>query len=75
MVIGDMVRRRNDSCSGEGYKGIYVYQRHFRFWLYEKTMISKRVGKAELEFIHSDRDAEEKNEKVSWFELLKYKQT
>jgi len=52
----------------------------FWFWLYEIPTRSKRVGAAEFAYIHSDKDEEEsnvstKNEKVSWFNLLKYKQT
>ncbi|MBN1416600.1 MAG: MFS transporter [Bacteroidales bacterium] len=53
----------------------------FWFWLYEIPSRSKRVGKTEYNYIHSDNLDEsnshvaEKTEKVSWFKLLKYKQT
>lgn len=53
----------------------------FWFWLYEIPARSKRVGKAEYTFIHSDNEdnpdsqVSEKTEKVSWFKLLNYKQT
>jgi ACS family hexuronate transporter-like MFS transporter len=53
----------------------------FWFWLYEVPSKSKRVGKEEYDFIHSDKLADpelqvvETAEKVSWFKLLRYKQT
>jgi ACS family hexuronate transporter-like MFS transporter len=53
----------------------------FWFALYEIPSRSKRVGKAEYDYIHSDNEVEvDKVEetplkKVSWFQLLKYKQT
>lgn len=52
----------------------------FWFWLYEIPSRSKRVGAAEFAYIHSDTDNEDNDiekiqEKVSWFKLLKYKQT
>lgn len=53
----------------------------FWFWLYEVPARSKRVGKAEYAYIHSDNFDEanepivENKEKVSWFKLLQFKQT
>ncbi len=53
----------------------------FWFWLYEIPKRSKRVGAAEMAYILSDTVAEETNPdgtekvKVSWFKLLKFKQT
>ena len=54
----------------------------FWFWLYEKPILGKKLGKAEFEYINSDEDAQiqnaetsDKTQKVSWFQLLKYKQT
>jgi len=53
----------------------------FWFWLYEIPNRSKRVSAAEIAYINSDTDTEEtsntatQNEKVSWFQLLKFKQT
>ena len=51
----------------------------FWFWLYEIPSRSKRVGKAEFEYIHSDNINEpaspNDNQKVSWIKLLKFKQT
>jgi ACS family hexuronate transporter-like MFS transporter len=53
----------------------------FWFWLYEIPQKNKRVSQRELEYIHSDADeqpvaaSKTKAEKVSWFQLLKYKQT
>jgi len=53
----------------------------FWFWLYELPMHSKRVKQAEIDYIHIDteRDAvgndTTNNDKISWFQLLKYKQT
>jgi len=53
----------------------------FWFWLYEIPSRSKRVKAAEYEYIHSDNpednavDTAAKQEKVSWFKLLSFKQT
>lgn len=52
----------------------------FWFWLYEVPAKSRRVEKPEFDYIHSDNLEEQagdstKNEKVSWFRLLRYKQT
>jgi len=54
----------------------------FWFWLYETPRLSKRVKPAELAFIHSDADdsaplqsGSAVKEKISWFQLLKYRQT
>jgi ACS family hexuronate transporter-like MFS transporter len=53
----------------------------FWFWLYEIPARSNHVGKAEYAYIQSDNldDSDvpvtEKTTKVSWFKLLKYKQT
>jgi MFS transporter, ACS family, hexuronate transporter len=53
----------------------------FWFWLYEIPTRSKRVAKAEYDYIHSDNFDESKapvvenTDKVSWFKLLRYKQT
>ena len=54
----------------------------FWFWFYERPQLGKKLKKAEFDYINSDADAEiqnssgqEKNQKVSWFKLLKYKQT
>ena len=59
----------------------------FWFWLYEIPSKSKRVGKPEFDYIHSDNVAEteggsvsgtpvaENNDKVPWFKLLRFKQT
>jgi ACS family hexuronate transporter-like MFS transporter len=53
----------------------------FWFWLYEIPSKSKRVGRAEFSYIHSDNIDEsdkpvtENNEKIPWFKLLRYKQT
>jgi ACS family hexuronate transporter-like MFS transporter len=53
----------------------------FWFWLYEVPARSKRVAKAEYDYIHSDNvdqsnvKSEENTEKVSWFSLLRFKQT
>jgi ACS family hexuronate transporter-like MFS transporter len=60
--------------------GIGFFWLIFWFWLYEIPKRSKRVGAAEFAYIHSDKDDEAPNigtpvEKVSWFKLLKYKQT
>ncbi len=50
------------------------------FWLffYEKPEKQKRLSASELEYINSDKEeatVPDKNEKVSWFKLLGYKQT
>jgi len=52
----------------------------FWFWLYELPTRSKRVKQSEIDYIHSDVEehlTEEQagNNKISWFKLLKYKQT
>ncbi len=53
----------------------------FWFWLYEIPTRSKRVEAAEIVYINSDADAVEMGaesatkERVSWFKLLRYKQT
>lgn len=53
----------------------------FWFWLYEVPARSKRLGKAEYDYIHSDNTddsdvhAAEKTERVPWFKLLQFKQT
>lgn len=53
----------------------------FWFWLYEVPSRSKRVGKEEQAYILSDSDKSEevapttKSENISWFKLLRYKQT
>jgi MFS transporter, ACS family, hexuronate transporter len=53
----------------------------FWFWLYEIPTRSKRLAKAEFDYIHSDNTEESENkvsetsEKVPWFKLLKFKQT
>jgi ACS family hexuronate transporter-like MFS transporter len=53
----------------------------FWFWLYEIPTRSKRVEKPEFDYIHSDNvndtpaDVAKSGEKVSWFKLLKYRQT
>ncbi len=53
----------------------------FWFWLYEVPARSKKVGKAEYDYIHSDNvdtmnvKTEENNDKVSWFKLLRFRQT
>jgi MFS transporter, ACS family, aldohexuronate transporter len=53
----------------------------FWFWLYEIPSKSKRISKAEYDYIHSDdigdpdRKVAEKTERVPWFKLLQYKQT
>lgn len=52
----------------------------FWFWLYEIPARSKRVGAGELAYIHSDSDLEPVAGKaesggISWFKLLKFKQT
>lgn len=53
----------------------------FWFWLYEVPARSKRLGKAEFDYIHSDEDEkaelaeEHAAKKVSWGKLLGYRQT
>jgi ACS family hexuronate transporter-like MFS transporter len=53
----------------------------FWFWLYEIPTRSKRIGAAEFAYINTDNVPEVKNsdgtekDKVSWFKLLKFKQT
>ncbi|TZF86514.1 MFS transporter (plasmid) [Pedobacter sp. BS3] len=53
----------------------------FWFWLYETPDKQKRLGAAEKAYIHSDveavlePDSTVEAEKVSWFKLLKYRQT
>jgi MFS transporter, ACS family, hexuronate transporter len=53
----------------------------FWFWLYEIPSRSKRLAKAEFDYIHSDNTDEteskvsETTEKVPWFKLLKFRQT
>ncbi len=53
----------------------------FWFWLYEIPSRSKRIGKAEYEYIHSDNldesdtSAAQNTGRVPWLKLLKYKQT
>ncbi|MCK9640230.1 MAG: MFS transporter [Prolixibacteraceae bacterium] len=62
--------------------GIGLFWLIFWFWLYEIPSKSKRVGAAEIAYINSDADSIEENsnsaapkEKVSWFKLLRFKQT
>jgi len=62
--------------------GIGFFWLIFWFWLYEKPNLGKKLGKAEFDYINSDEDAQIQNsdtseitQKVSWFKLLKYKQT
>jgi len=51
----------------------------FWFWLYEIPKKQKRLGKAEFDFIHGDKDEDQTEEykaiKVPWFKLLEFKQT
>ncbi len=53
----------------------------FWFWLYEIPSRSKRVGKSEFAYIHSDhteeenKKAAENKESISWLKLLQFKQT
>lgn len=51
----------------------------FWFLLYEKPARQKRLGKAEYDLIHSDTDEvqpdEDQGPKVSWLQLLSFKQT
>jgi ACS family hexuronate transporter-like MFS transporter len=61
--------------------GIGFFWLIFWFWLYEIPSRSKRVGAAEIAYITADNIPEETKadgtpkDKVSWFSLLKYKQT
>ena len=60
--------------------GIGFFWLIFWFWLYEIPTRSRRIKEAEFAYINGDRekesiDAEIKDEKVSWFKLLKYRQT
>ena len=52
------------------------------FWLYEQPSKQKRLGKAEYDYIHSDKDEQDSasagaatSEKISWSKLLTYRQT
>lgn len=47
------------------------------FWLiyYDKPSESKRLSKAEYDYIHSDKEEETSKEKVSWLRLLTFRQT
>ncbi|WP_127129976.1 MFS transporter [Pseudoflavitalea rhizosphaerae] len=53
----------------------------FWFWLYEIPARSKRLGKAEFDYIHSDEDEKAEQteanaaKKISWGQLLGYRQT
>lgn len=51
----------------------------FWFWFYEIPAKQKRLGKAEFELIHSDRDEvqpyEEQTAKIPWYKLLAFRQT
>ncbi|MEL7588621.1 MAG: MFS transporter [Prolixibacteraceae bacterium] len=52
----------------------------FWFWLYEIPTRSRRVKQAEIDYIHSDVEdqpvaGQVENNKISWFKLLKFKQT
>ncbi|HEX2969046.1 MAG TPA: MFS transporter [Bacteroidales bacterium] len=53
----------------------------FWFWLYEVPSKSRRVEKPEFDYIHSDNleeaqpEVSKSHENVSWFKLLKFKQT
>ncbi|HEX6333119.1 MAG TPA: MFS transporter, partial [Flavisolibacter sp.] len=62
----------------------------FWFWLYEIPAKQKRLGRAEFEYIHSDKDetpavalstpdilanVDEKVKQISWMQLLGYRQT
>ncbi len=51
----------------------------FWFFMYEIPSREKRLGKPEYDLIHSDRDevqtTEDQGAKVSWFQLLKFRQT
>ena len=61
--------------------GIGFFWLIFWFWLYEVPTRSKRVGEAELAYINSDVAADEakngigQDTQISWFQLLKFKQT
>jgi len=61
--------------------GVGFFWLIFWFWLYEIPTRSKRVGAAELAYITKDHIPEATNsdgsvkEKISWFKLLKFKQT
>lgn len=50
----------------------------FWFWLYEVPSRSTRVGAAEIAYINSDAEetaANNNGERISWFQLLKFRQT
>jgi ACS family hexuronate transporter-like MFS transporter len=53
----------------------------FWFWLYEIPSRSKRISKPEFDYIHSDNIDDngsakaDNDQKVSWFKLLRFKQT
>jgi len=52
----------------------------FWFWFYELPARSKRVKAPEMDYIHSDVEdqpaiGQVENNKISWFKLLRYKQT
>ena len=53
----------------------------FWFWLYDTPAKSKRLSKAEFDYIHCDEEAAPANDlngdkaKVSWWKLLGYRQT
>jgi len=55
----------------------YTYYLFFWFIIYESPDKHKKVSRAELEYINSDieNDNKSENEKVKWITLLKYKQT
>lgn len=61
--------------------GIGFFWLIFWFWLYEIPTRSKHIGAAEFAYINSDNAREEPKaegapkEKISWFQLLKFKQT
>jgi ACS family hexuronate transporter-like MFS transporter len=62
--------------------GVGFFWLIFWFWLYEIPSRSLRLKKPEYDYIHSDEEEQqrnttttEKSEKVSWFKLLRYKQT
>lgn len=60
--------------------GIGFFWLIFWFWLYELPARSKRVNAAEVAYIHSDVEdqpvtGQAENNKISWFKLLKFKQT
>ncbi len=65
-----------------GWKAAFVITGSFGFiwivlWLmmYEIPSKHKSVSKEELEYINSDPQTEETNEKVSWLQLLTFRQT